>query len=153
MPILPSLLDGHPFRLGRRDVRFWFSCISFFNCLVDPSPLGESVFAMVWRIKIPRKVRFFTWQVLHNQANILDKLGWKLPTLFGPFVVFFVERQGDLDHILWSCDVAVVVWDSFFQSFGMPGARHKDVCTISMESFPNPLFFGERVVSLACRHV
>lgn len=42
---LLSLLEDHPFGLGRRDVRFWrpnplegFSCKSFFHFLVNPSP-------------------------------------------------------------------------------------------------------------------
>lgn len=72
---LLSLLEGHPFRLERRDVRFWtpnplegFLCKSLFLCLVDLSPLGESVFLLLWRNKVPRKVRFFTWQVLHGRT-------------------------------------------------------------------------------------
>lgn len=79
MAALLSLLEGHPFRLGRRDIRFWsphpkgFSCMSFFQYLVDPSPLGDWPFLVLWKIKVPRKVRFFTWQVLHDCANMLDK--------------------------------------------------------------------------------
>ena len=61
---------------GRRDVRdsphVWAKgckglplCKSLFRSLVDPSPLRMLVF-LVLRIKIPRKVRFFTRQVLHS---------------------------------------------------------------------------------------
>lgn len=53
VPLL-SLLESHPFRLGRRDVTFWsfnplegFSCKSLFQCLVDPSSLSVSVFLVL----------------------------------------------------------------------------------------------------------
>lgn len=65
MATLLSLLEGHPFRFGGRDVRFWnsnslegFPYKFFFLCLVDPSSLGELVFSALWRIMVPRKVRF-----------------------------------------------------------------------------------------------
>lgn len=105
--VLLSFLEGHLFRLGRRDVRFWspgplegFSCKSFFHCLVDPSPLNELVFLVLWRIKVPRKVRFFTWLVLHGHANTLDMLFKNMPLLVGAFVVFFCRNaEEDQDHI------------------------------------------------------
>ena len=82
-----------------------FSCKSFFQCLVDPSPLGVSVFLVLWRIKVPRKVRFFTWQALHDLASILDRLVRKLPSLVGHFCCIFCQKtEEELDHILWHRD-------------------------------------------------
>lgn len=64
--VLISLLESHCLRLRRREVRIWgplegFLCKSFFQCMVNPMPAGESVLSVVWRIKAPRKVRFFSW--------------------------------------------------------------------------------------------
>lgn len=59
MASLLSLLKSHSFRRERRDVRVWranplegFSSKSFLHSLVDHSPLGDSVFSILWRIKI-----------------------------------------------------------------------------------------------------
>ena len=57
-----SLIDILDFRLGRRDVRVWspnpvegFSCKSFFRILVNHSSVVESVFIVLWSLKIPKK--------------------------------------------------------------------------------------------------
>ena len=51
-----------------------FSCQSFFIILLDPSPVMKSVFIVLWRIKIPKKVRLFARQVLHGHANKMDRI-------------------------------------------------------------------------------
>lgn len=84
-----------------------FLCKLFFQCLVDPSPSGKSVFLVLWRIKVPRKIRFFSWQVLHGCANTLDRLIRKLSLLVGPFgCILYRKAEEDLDHILWYCNYA-----------------------------------------------
>lgn len=104
---LLSLLEGHTFRSGRRDIKFWsldplegFSCKSFFHCFANPSPLRVSIFMVLWRIKNPRNVRFFTWQVLHNPANTLDQLVRTMPSLV--FLLYsWSKGRGRLEpHIL-----------------------------------------------------
>ena len=60
------LLEGCSIREGRRDARVWhpnpsrgFSCNSLFSLLLDLVPPKESIFDVVWRTKVPKKVRFF----------------------------------------------------------------------------------------------
>ena len=62
-PLL-SLLEGCSFREGRRDIRVWnlnlsrgFSCKSMLSLLLDPALPKELVFDVVWRTKVPKKVR------------------------------------------------------------------------------------------------
>ena len=69
------------FRERRKDVRIWsmnpsegFSCKSFYRLLLDPSPIGEFAFNVVWRIKIPKQVRYFIWQVLLGRVNTVGRL-------------------------------------------------------------------------------
>lgn len=75
-----------------------FLCKSFFPLFGRSLSLGELVFLAVWRIKVPRKAKFFTWQVLHGRANTLDTLGRKVPLLFGPFgSIVCLKVEEDLD--------------------------------------------------------
>ena len=47
-------------------------------------------FLVLWRIEIPRKVKFFSWQVLHDRKkkkNRMDRLKRKMLSLVGPFLL------------------------------------------------------------------
>lgn len=60
------------------------------------------------RIKIPRKVKCFTWQVLHGHTN--DGLACDEVAL-GPFCCILCWKvKEDFDHIFWLCDFVRVVW-------------------------------------------
>ena len=66
----------------------------------QPSPLVESVFSLVWRIKVLRKLCFFTWQVLHGRISMKDRLLRKMPLLVGHFCCILCwKAEEDLDHI------------------------------------------------------
>ena len=59
---LLSLLGDPELRRGRRDFYTWcpslsmgFSCRSFFHYLVDPSPSKESIFSILWSVKVLKK--------------------------------------------------------------------------------------------------
>lgn len=111
-----SLLDERISRAGRRNIHVWspnpiewYSCNRLLPDGPDPSHVSEPVFDTVWRIKIPKKIKFFTWQVLLGQVNTLDRLVRKKLLLMGPFYNIFIRRQrktrinflGVL--ILWNC--------------------------------------------------
>ena len=104
---LLSLLEGYSFR----DVRIWnpnpsegFSCISFFRLLLDPSLLELFVFDIVWRIKIPMKVRFFIWQVLLGRVSTGDRLVRRRTTLVEPLCCILCRKaEEDMNHLFWDC--------------------------------------------------
>lgn len=48
-----------------------FSCKFFFHCMINPFP-SSGVFALLQRVKNPKKVKMFVWQVFHGWLNILD---------------------------------------------------------------------------------
>lgn len=63
------------------------------------------VFSVLWKIKFSRKVKFFTWQVLHGHTNMMDRLAWKLLSLVGSFCcILYRKAEKDMDHILGHCD-------------------------------------------------
>ena len=86
-----SLLDECNSRARRRNIHVWSpNPIEWFCCnrlLPDPSHVSEPVFDVVWRI--PKKIKFFTWQVLLGQVNTLDRLVRKTFSLIGPFYNIF----------------------------------------------------------------
>ena len=62
------ILKNYSFHLRRRDVKVWspyhlegFSYKSLFRFLVNFFFMCELIFSLVWRTKVPRKVRFFFW--------------------------------------------------------------------------------------------
>ena len=56
---------------------------------------------MIWRIKIPKKVRFFIWQVLLGRVNTLDRLVRGRTSFVGLFCCILCRKaEEDLDHLL-----------------------------------------------------
>ena len=97
--LLP-LVEGCSFRKGRRGAQVWspnpsrgYTCKSLFSLLLDPSPPTESIFEVVWRTKVPKKVRFFIWQVLFGRVTLLTDLLRGGLHLLSIFVAFSVERR------------------------------------------------------------
>lgn len=73
------------------------------------------MFNVVWRIKIPKKVRLFIWQVLLDRVNTLDRQVTKRALLVGPFCCIMCQKtEEDLDHLLWDCQYTRDVWSYFF---------------------------------------
>lgn len=60
-----------------------FSSNSLFLCLVDPSLLRDSVFALMWRMRILKKIKFFIWLVVHGRVNTVDKMSRRILSLMG----------------------------------------------------------------------
>lgn len=78
-----------------------FSCKSFFRIILDPSPRVESVFDVLWRIKIPKKVKFFFWLVLLGHVNTINRFSRKIPSLIGHFYCILCRKaEENLDHLL-----------------------------------------------------
>lgn len=96
-----SLIKGFDFRWGRRDGCVWspnpvagFFCKSFSRILVDPSPIIESAFDVLWRIKISKKVRFFVWQVFAWSCEYNRQGFKKVAFVNGSILLHFLLRGG-----------------------------------------------------------
>ena len=95
---LSSLIGEFDFELG--ECMFIFGALTFrvtSHVLSFPIvcwtllPL-ETVFSALWKIMIPKKVKFFVWYVLHHRVNTLDWLSKKCLRWLAYFVASFVER-------------------------------------------------------------
>ena len=104
---LISSVERCNFREGRWNICVWspnpsqtYTCKSFFSPLLDPSPPKESVFYVVWRTKVPKKFKFFIWQVFLGQINIVDRLVRRRTSLVGPFCCMLCQKaKENLDHL------------------------------------------------------
>lgn len=71
-------------------------CESLFSLLLDPSPSRESVFVVVWRIKVFKKVRFLSGQ---GRVNIVRRT-----LVVGPCCCLLCwKAEKSLDHLFWDC--------------------------------------------------
>lgn len=92
-------LEGLSSRREGRDICFWtldpiggFCCSSYFCHLLDPFPFSESIFSSLWNVKVPKKVKFFVWKVIHGRVN---PLYWRKIKMVSLFVLFCcVLRRG-----------------------------------------------------------
>lgn len=74
------------------------SCKSSFRNLVDPSTVVRSVFDILWRLKILKKVRFFVWL---GRVHTMDKVLRKFSLLTKPFCcILYRKAKENLDHFL-----------------------------------------------------
>lgn len=81
-----------------------FSCKPYFRLLLDSTPSRVLIFYVVWRIKISKKFRFFTWQVLPVQVNTSRRLVRRRNSCLGPFFCSLCHKAvEDLNHLLWGC--------------------------------------------------
>jgi hypothetical protein len=72
----------------------------------------------IWRVKTPKRVAFFVWTVALGKILTHDNLRRR-----GIVVVewcVMCKKHGEfVDHFLLHCDVARVVWSSFYSLFGV----------------------------------
>ena len=99
--------------------RWGYTCKSLFSLLLDLAPLKESFFDVVWRTKVPKKVRFFIWQVLLGLVITVDRLV-RRTLLVGPFCCILCPKvEEDLYHHFWESQFVRAMWSSFLQEFGV----------------------------------
>lgn len=65
-----------------------------------PSLSRDSIFGLLWKVKILKKVNFFARQVLHGIVNTSDRVLRKVPSLVGAWFYILCRGYKDLDHVL-----------------------------------------------------
>jgi hypothetical protein len=70
----------------------------------------------IWRGKIPPKIRFFMW-LLSNGA-VLTKDNLLRGNWGGSPECYFCEHDESVDHLIFQCSVAKVVWACVARCFG-----------------------------------
>lgn len=129
--LLPLLRDFH---ICHRDICFWspnpcegFSC-SFFLILSSPHTSRNP-----GKFKIFKKAKSFTWQILYGRVNIMDRIQSHSSLLWLRWCILCRKVFEDLDHVVCRCQLAILTWDSFLETFGVCLARNRDRSPILKE--------------------
>lgn len=69
-----------------------------------------------WRTKVPLRVAFFAWLAAQRRILIIDNLRKRHAIMVNRFCMF--KRNGEtMDHLLFYCEVAYVIWNVFSNRF------------------------------------
>jgi hypothetical protein len=63
----------------------------------------------VWKLKLPPKIHFFLWLVVHNKILTRDNIVKRQN--IDDLTCVFCNEPGTCNHILFDCVVARVMWD------------------------------------------
>lgn len=70
--------------------------------------MPSRVAGVIWKCKIPLKIKFFLWQVFHNKLQIAGNLankGWR-----GNINCFICDCVKSINHLFFKCHLARLVW-------------------------------------------
>jgi len=97
-----------------RDLVYWaldkskcFTTKSLYRFLSD-SGVSSRVAGLIWKSKVPLKIKFFLWQIFNNKLQVarsLVKRGWR-----GNSQCCLCACVEDINHILFKCHLAKLVW-------------------------------------------
>lgn len=95
-----------------------FSTKSLYRFITDRGTISR-VAQLVWKSKIPLKIKIFLWQLFNNKlqtAQNLAKKGWK-----GDVKCCLCGVTESVDHIFFHCPMAIFVWSFIKHTFGLGG--------------------------------
>jgi len=72
----------------------------------------------IWRVKAPKRVEFFVWTAALRKILTHDNLR-RRGIVVEEWCVMWKKHGESVDHLLLHCDVARVVWSSFYSLFGV----------------------------------
>ena len=114
---------------SKKDSRRWkleasgsFSCKSFRNFIInDGSVLSFAPANLIWKSKVPTKIKILGWLVAHGRLNTCEMLQRRRPfCCFSPHWCVLCKRNGEnANHIFLQCEVASSLWKQFYREAGV----------------------------------
>jgi len=81
------------------------------------------------RVKAPKRVAFFVWTAALGKILTHDNLH-RRGVVVVEWCVMCKKHGESVDHLLLHCDVARVVWSSFYSLFGVEWVMHSSVLNL-----------------------
>uniref|UniRef100_A0A2N9GDU1 Reverse transcriptase zinc-binding domain-containing protein n=1 Tax=Fagus sylvatica TaxID=28930 RepID=A0A2N9GDU1_FAGSY len=108
----------------RRDTKIWklrrsgeFDVSSYY-CALQASTRIHFPWKIIWGVKAPRRISFFTWTAARGKILTCDNLMRKGHVLAG-WCCMCKNHWETRDHLLLHCEVATALWCSVFTMFGI----------------------------------
>ena len=100
---------------------------------IDDFNIDDNTFSQLWKTKILKKCRFFTWSLLHCCINTCDILKRKVPTLnISPNWCSLCKRHSkEIDHIFIDCHTAKILWNKLEELLGWKNQQQNVVSLCS----------------------
>ena len=77
------------------------------------SPIGTDVWAKLWKLKVPNKIKVFKWRACQNilptRINLVRRRIIEDETC-----EFYLRAPKSMIHVSWECGVAQDIWASSF---------------------------------------
>lgn len=111
-----------------------FTTKSLYRFLTDGG-VSSRVAGIIWKSKLPLKIKFFLWQISNNKLQVavnLAKKRWK-----GSVRCCLCGCSENVDHVFFKCHLAKFVWEAICEIFGLT------VYPCSWESFSSSWLRGK----------
>lgn len=96
-----------------------YSSVEGYNQL-QTSGLKEPHWNIIWKAKIPAKVKIFLWQAIHKvlpTASFLSSRGLQSEA----WCAWCNKEIEDINHLIWNCDLARKCWNFFHKWWELQG--------------------------------
>lgn len=127
------------------------SCYNRFKEKFSGPPLNPIIIKRVdllWKVRVPPKILFFSWRIIHNKIATKDQL-WKRGIVLdgndANFVFCSLEEKSIL-HLLGGCPVLVGIWRKVFDRIG-------PLDNVSLEEFEDFFSFAGKVKNRTKRSI
>jgi hypothetical protein len=138
LSVLLVLLESVKLDVARVDTRRWkletsgfFSSKSFYRFLIENN--SDPVFLpanLIWKSKVPPKIKVLGWLVAHGRLNTCDLLQRRRPkACFSPHWCVLCKKKGESgDHVFVQCEVVSQLWERLFLEAGLSWEIPDGIC-------------------------
>jgi hypothetical protein len=95
-----------------------FTTGSLYNFLTNGG-MESKMAKMIWKCKIPLKIRIFLWQVFQDRLQTGQQL--KMMKWGGSEHCYLCGKMENANHLLFDCPMAVFVWSFLGEAMGWQG--------------------------------
>lgn len=88
--------------------------------LIESGSLIQGPWELIWKIKIPNRVKIFLWKICHEILPVKSFLAKRIPNISTRCPLCKFEEE-DIIHLLWECSQSKLVWHQIFSWWSLPG--------------------------------
>ncbi|XP_058764151.1 uncharacterized protein LOC131637569 [Vicia villosa] len=127
------------------------SCFVWFSTFLSHPPLPAEIATTLnhlWKAKVPSKLHFFGWRVIHNKMSTKDQLK-KMGILVNSndfSNVLCLSEEESLPHLMGLCPITSTIWRKVYEWIGL-------IEKLSLMEFKSFFAHCDKVKSLSKRSI